>query len=241
MNAILLAAGLGTRLRPITDSVPKCLVPIDGKPLLGYWFDSLSKAGIGSILINLHHHSDKVVEFVKGYANSIDVRLVHEPELLGTGGTLKQNAELLCSESVLVAHADNFCLVDLEKFCLAHQRSPIGTEITMMTFVADEPSSCGVVETDARGVVIGFYEKVKDPPSNLANAAVYIFQRSVIEHISNIPNCFIDLSTDVLPLYLGKIFAWEADDVHIDIGTIRNLQKANAVMAARKGQLLTRS
>jgi len=234
MNAILLAAGLGTRLRPITDSVPKCLVPINGKPLLGYWFDSLSKAGIGSILINLHHHSDKVVEFVREYANSIDVRLVHEPDLLGTGGTLKQNAELLCSESVLVAHADNFCLGDLGEFHLAHQRRPNGTEITMMTFVTDEPTSCGIVEIDARGIVIGFYEKVKDPPSNLANGAVYIFQRSVIEHISNIPNCFIDLSTDILPTYLGKIFAWEADDVHIDIGTVKNLQKANAVMASRK-------
>ena len=234
MSAILLAAGLGTRLRSITDSVPKCLVPINGKPLLGYWFDSLSKAGIGPILINLHHHSDKVMDFVKEYANSSDVRLVHEPELLGTGGTLKKNAELLCSESVFVAHADNFCLVDLEKFHLAHQRRPIGTEITMMTFVTDEPTSCGIVETDAQGVVIEFHEKVKDPPCNLANAAVYIFQRSVIEYISNIPNYFIDLSAHVLPEYLGKIFAWEADDIHIDIGTVKNLQKANAVMSSRK-------
>tara|TARA_B100001123_G_scaffold449382_1_gene614495 strand:+ start:5259 stop:5972 length:714 start_codon:yes stop_codon:yes gene_type:complete len=236
LKSILLAAGLGTRLRPITDHIPKCLVPINGKPLLGYWFDSLAKAGVGPILINLHHHSDKVIEFVKEYANSCDVRLVYEPELLGTGGTLKENYKFLCSESVLVAHADNFCLVDLKEFYLAHQRRPIGTEITMMTFVTDEPTSCGIVETDVRGRVIGYYEKVKEPPCNVANAAVYIFQRSVIEHISAIPNRFIDLSTDVLPEYLGKIFAWEADDIHIDIGTVKNLQKANAMMASRKEQ-----
>ena len=78
MKAILLAAGLGTRLRPITDNVPKCLVPINGKPLLGYWLDSLAKAGVGPILINLHHHSDKVIDFVKEYANSCEVRLGKE-------------------------------------------------------------------------------------------------------------------------------------------------------------------
>jgi len=182
----------------------------------------------------LHHHSDKVIDFVKEYSNSFKVNLVHEPELLGTGGTLKKNYEFLCSESVLVAHADNFCLADLEEFCIAHQRRPVDAEITMMTFVTDEPTSCGIVETDARGRVIGYHEKVKEPPCNVANAAVYIFQRSVIEHISNIPNRFIDLSIDVLPEYLGKIFAWEADDILIDIGTVRNLQKANAVMASRK-------
>ena len=236
MKGVLLAAGLGTRLRPITDDVPKCLVPINGKPLLGYWFDSLANAGISSILINLHHHSDKVMDFVKQYANSSDVRMVYEPKLLGTGGTLKQNSEFLCSDPVLVVHADNFCLVDLEELHLAHQRRPTGTEITMMTFVTDEPTSCGIVETDVRGRVIGYYEKVKEPPCNVANAAVYIFQHSVIEHISNIPGRFIDLSTDVLSEYLGKIFAWEADDIHIDIGTVKNLQKANAAMASRKEQ-----
>ena len=234
MKAVLLAAGLGTRLRPITDDVPKCLVPINGKPLLGYWFDSLANAGISSILINLHHHSDKVTDFVKQYANSSDVRMVYEPKLLGTGGTIKQNSEFLCSDPVLVVHADNFCLADLEELHLAHQRRPIGTDITMMTFVTDDPTSCGIVETDARGVVIGFYEKVKNPPCNVANAAVYIFQQSVIEHISNINDCFFELSTDILPKYLGKIFTWEVDDIHIDIGTVKNLQKANAVMASVK-------
>tara|TARA_B100001123_G_C15301166_1_gene1021085 strand:- start:1842 stop:2549 length:708 start_codon:yes stop_codon:yes gene_type:complete len=232
MKAVLLAAGLGTRLRPITDHVPKCLVPINGKPLLGYWFDSLAKAGINSILINLHHHSEKVMDFVKQYANRSDVRMVYEPKLLGTGGTLKQNSEFLCSDQVLVVHADNFCLVNLEKLYLAHQRRPSSTEITMMTFVTDDPTSCGIVETDAHGVVIEFYEKVKNPPCNVANAAVYIFQQSVIEHISNINDCFFELSTDVLPKYLDKIFTWEADDIHIDIGTFKNLQKANAAMAS---------
>ena len=238
MKAVLLAAGLGTRLRPITDDVPKCLVPINGKPLLGYWFDSLANAGISSILINLHHHSDKVTDFVKQYANSSDVRMVYEPKLLGTGGTLKQNSEFLCSDPVLVVHADNFCLVDLEELHLAHQRRPIGTEITMMTFVTDDPKNCGIVETDSRGRVIKFYEKVKDPPRNVANAAVYIFQPSVIEYIRKVPDSFIDLSTDVLPKYLGQIFAWQADGVHIDIGTVKNLRKANTVMASRKGQVL---
>ena len=234
MKAILLAAGLGTRLRPLTDSVPKCLVPIGDKPLLSYWLDALAGVGITDILINLHHLSDQVISYVQSRADSQNITLVYETNLLGTAGTIRENVDFFKEEQAMVIHADNFCTADLMKFINAHDRRPAGTEITMMTFVTDDPTSCGIVETDARGVVIEFYEKVKSPPGNVANAAVYIFQQSVIEHISNIKDCFCELSADVLPKYRDKIFTWEADDIHIDIGTFKNLQKANAVMASVK-------
>ncbi|MGH9203514.1 MAG: sugar phosphate nucleotidyltransferase, partial [Vicinamibacterales bacterium] len=87
MRALLLAAGYGTRLKPLTDAVPKCLVPIRGRPLLDYWLDLLFTDGIEAALINTHHLADRVQAFVAASRWKSRVTLVHEDSLLGTGGT----------------------------------------------------------------------------------------------------------------------------------------------------------
>ena len=97
MKAFLLAAGLGTRLRPLTNETPKCLIPINGKPLLAYWIDLMQEHGITDVLINLHHLADKVRVFIENEAppsrkhrdKSVKFQLYDETELLGSGGTLK--------------------------------------------------------------------------------------------------------------------------------------------------------
>ena len=227
MRAILLAAGLGTRLRPITDTTPKCLVPINGKPLLGYWLDSLANAGITSILINLHHHADQVKEFIDKRSDRNNITLVFEKELLGTGGTVRKNAEFCKDESIMVIHADNFCTSDLSKFIRAHGDRPSNTEITMMTFVTDSPRDCGIVEVNDHGVVFAFHEKANNPPGNIANGAVYIFEPEVVRFIcSESGNPISDISNDLLPRYLQRIFTWPTDGLHIDVGTLANLEKA---------------
>ena len=93
MKAVLLAAGLGTRLRPITDNIPKGLVPIRGKPLLAYWLDALVDAGVESVLVNLHYLADQVSEFVETRTDRNRITLVEEPVLLGTAGTVRENCE----------------------------------------------------------------------------------------------------------------------------------------------------
>ena len=92
MRALLLAAGLGTRLRPITDVIPKCLVPIHGKPLLGYWFDLLAPSCIDKIFINTHYLEDQVFEFLESVVSNKEIILLREPQLMGTGGTILKNA-----------------------------------------------------------------------------------------------------------------------------------------------------
>ena len=89
MRALLLAAGLGTRLRPITDSVPKCLVPIRGRPLLGYWFDILFRGGVDRALVNLHYHADAVRSFIPASPWRGRIETVYEEKLLGTAGTAR--------------------------------------------------------------------------------------------------------------------------------------------------------
>lgn len=164
MRALLLAAGLGTRLRPITDSIPKCLVPIHGRPLLGYWFDMLLKSDVERVLVNTHYFAQAVNDFVAASSWRDRIDLVYEPELLGTGGTVLRNREWLGQEPFMLIHADNLSRFDVSGFVSAHRQRPEGTEMTMMTFDTDAPRASGIVETDQRGVVLRFHEKVPNPP-----------------------------------------------------------------------------
>jgi mannose-1-phosphate guanylyltransferase len=232
VRALLLAAGLGTRLRPLTETVPKCLVPIHGRPLLGYWLDLLAPAGIEPILINTHYLADAVRQYVASSRWRDRIDLVHEDALLGTAGTALRNRAFFGGEAFLLAHADNLTCFDVAAFVAAHRRRRPGVEITMMTFETDSPRTCGIVEQDQDGVVRAFHEKVADPPGTRANAAVYIVEPSVLDALAGFGRDVIDLSTEVLPGYLGRIQAFHHAGYHRDIGSIEALRRAHAEFEA---------
>ena len=102
MRAILLAAGLGTRLRPITETIPKCLVPINGKPLIDYWLEQLTKAGIEKFLINTHYLHEQVESYIEQSKFAGMVDLVYEKELLLTGGTVIANKDFISDEPFML-------------------------------------------------------------------------------------------------------------------------------------------
>lgn len=226
MKALLLAAGLGTRLRPITNNIPKCLVPINNKPLIQYWFENLTKVGITEILVNTHYFSNKVTTFINNSKYKNQVTVVYEKELLNTGGTVLKNKEFLNNESFLLIHADNLCFCNFNEFIKAHNNRPKSCEITMMLFESDNPSSCGIVELNKENIVKKFHEKVKSPPSNLANGAVYICEPSIIDFLISLNKKEIDFSLDVIPNFLGKINTFINHTYHRDIGTPESLQQA---------------
>lgn len=226
MRGLLLAAGLGTRLRPITNSVPKCLVEINGRPLLDYWIELLSVGEIVDILINLHYMPEAVRSYIKSCPYPVTITTVHEERLLGTGGTILKNRSFFQGKPFMVTHADNLSLFDASQFMENHVRRPTGTEITMMTFNAPDPKSCGIVEIDNEGVVVAFHEKVEEPPGDLANAAVYILEPSVMAFLASLEKEVIDFSTDVLPNYVGKINTFHNHIYHRDIGTPEGLSLA---------------
>lgn len=228
MKALLLAAGLGTRLRPITDSVPKCLVPIRGRPLLGYWFDLLLEGGIDRILVNTHYHADAVETFIAGSRWRERVTTVYEPSLLGTGGTVLRNRAWFGRPPFMVVHADNLSRFPVAEFIGAHRRRPAGAAMTMMTFDTDAPQTCGIVEVDPSGLVRRFHEKVANPPGRRANGAVYIFEQEVVDFLAGLERETIDLSTDVLPVFIGRIATYHNAVYHRDIGTLESLRKAEA-------------
>lgn len=226
MKALLLAAGLGTRLRPLTDYIPKCMVPIHGKPLLEYWLDLLCPNGIDELLINTHYLPDPVRDLVAASPWRERITLVHEDELLGTGGTLQANRAFFADQPFLLAHADNLTRFDVRAFLQAHANRPDSVAITMMTFDTDAPQSCGIVEQNSLGVVTAFHEKSAHPPGHRANAAVYILEPSVIAFLASLQKPFIDLSTEVLPHFLGKMQAFHNPGYHRDIGTPESLRLA---------------
>ena len=114
MKALLLSAGLGTRLAPMTKNIPKCLVEINKKPLLLYWMENLNKLGIDEIFINTYYLKKAVIKFVESSDFKNKITLIHEDKLLGTGGTLKKNANLFLEDTFLLIHADNLCLTDFD-------------------------------------------------------------------------------------------------------------------------------
>lgn len=226
MRALLLAAGLGTRLKPLTETIPKCLVPINGKPLLEYWLENLTKASISPLLVNLHHHSQKVTNYIESCPYASEIKTVYEEELLLTGGTLLKNRSFFENDPIMLIHADNLCICDLSAFAKAHAERPEYTEMTMMTFTTETPKTCGIVELDDKSVVQEFHEKVENPPGNRANAAVYILEPTLFNFLEGLQKLRIDFSTEVLPYYLGRINTWHNTGYHRDIGNIESYAKA---------------
>jgi mannose-1-phosphate guanylyltransferase len=226
VRALLLAAGFGTRLRPITDHIPKCLVPIHGQPLLGYWLDRLLGDGIDRALINTHYLPEVVDVFVLASPWREKIDVVFEEDLLGTGGTVLRNRAFFADAPFMVAHADNLTRFNVRDFIDAHRNRPAGVDITMMTFDTDAPETCGIVELDERGVVIGFHEKSASPPGCRANAAVYIFEPAVVDFLASLGKEVIDLSLEVIPRYLGRMHCFHNADYHRDIGNPESLRLA---------------
>jgi len=222
VKALLLAAGLGTRLRPITNTIPKCLVPINGKPLLEYWLENLSKIGVNDFLINTSYLSKQVEEYVKDSLFADKITLINEEKLLNTGGTLLANKDFFDEKPFLLVHADNLTFCNFTDFINNHKNRPKICDITMMLFKSDNPSSCGIVELDKYGIVQGFHEKVESPPSNLANGAVYICEYNIFNFLQSLNKENIDFSNDVLPKFMGKINTYLNDTYHRDIGTIES-------------------
>jgi mannose-1-phosphate guanylyltransferase len=227
MRAILLAAGCGTRLRPLTNKIPKCLVPIKGRPLLDIWLERLTQVGIGPFLINTHYLAEQVEAFIASSLYRDQVTLIHERELLGTAGTLIANLDFFQGEDGLLIHADNYCLADFPAFVQAHLQRPPECVLTMMTFRTDTPSSCGIVELDEQGVVVGFHEKVAAPPGNLANGAIYILSAELLRMMDMDLRSAKDFSTEVLERFVGRIYAHKTTENLIDIGTAEGYASAN--------------
>jgi D,D-heptose 1,7-bisphosphate phosphatase len=230
-KALLLAGGLGTRLRPLTEAIPKCLLPIAGRPLLDFWVECLAEAGVAEARINTHAHADRVRTYIEGVNAEGRLRLVesHEPELLGSAGTIAANAELAdAAEDVVIIYADNLSDIDLRPLLAFHRRH--GDPLTMVLFRTPDPRACGIAERDAAGRIVSFVEKPEHPKSDLANAGLYVVDAAAYREIAAMRA--FDVGFDVLPHFVGRMRGWLWGGYHRDIGTHEALERAHRDAAA---------
>lgn len=230
MKAFLLAAGLGTRLRPITDTVPKCMLPIDGRPLLGIWLDAFDRSGVDEVLVNLHYLPDVVRRYLGTRAGPPAVRPSAEPELLGSAGTLAANRDWVAGEDMFLAcNADNLTDFDLRTLIRAHRAH--GATATLTVFRSDRPSAGGVVELGPDGTVTSFAEKPDQPASDLVNAGMYAFHPRVLDEIGGPPPR--DIGYDLLPGLVGRARAVLVEGYFRDVGTVDAYRRAQQEWPAR--------
>lgn len=230
MKAFLLAAGIGSRLRPITNATPKCMLIIDDRPLLDIWLDAFGRAGVSEVLVNLHHLPDVVSQHIAARARAPKVRTFFEPELLGSAGTLAANRQWVEGEEFFLAcYADNLTDFDLCSLIDVHREH--GEVATLTVFHSERPSSGGVVELDQGGRVIGFVEKPSEPVSDLTNGGMYAFHPSVLDEIDNEPPR--DIGYDLLPRLVGRARAVLVEGYFRDVGTVDAYQRARHEWAGR--------
>jgi len=223
-KAFLLAAGHGTRLRPLTDVTPKCLLPICGVPMLQIWLAKCRQYGIQEVLINLHSHADLVREFLeRNNVSGVRVQVSDEPVLLGSAGTIRANMRWLSdARGFWIFYAD--VLTDLDLNQMVKRHSVLGACVTIGVYRVPDPSRCGIVQVDEKGWITEFIEKPRVPVGNLAFSGILLASREFVDFIpERLP---VDIGFDVLPRLAGRMGAYEIQDYLIDIGTMENYRSA---------------
>ncbi len=234
LKAFVLAAGLGTRLKPLTDETPKCLLPINGKPLLQIWLESLRLQGVDEVLVNTHWLSQKVETFLKTWRNNSGLRVTtfYEPELLGSGGTILANRNWIQDQApFFIIYGDNLSDVNLVKMLAFHRQH--GLPFTLGVFKSKTPKQCGIAQVQEDGLVTEFVEKPEEPKSDLAAAGVYVADQRIFrffpekQHDSDQGQAIpLDLGFHVLPRLTGRMKAYVITEFLMDIGTLSQYEQA---------------
>jgi mannose-1-phosphate guanylyltransferase len=224
LKAVLLAGGLGTRLRPLTDKIPKCLVPIRGTPLLKIWLDLCRKHGIHEVLINCQtEKADLLRHQLELFSKDLHVRVFVEETLLGSAGTIGANRNWLASESSFwIFYSDVLTNLDLSLMRAFHERH--SCVATLGVYEVTNPTECGIAVVDEEGIIQQFVEKPAHPPGNLAFSGILIANSSLLDAIPR--RTPADLGFDVIPHLAGKMLAYPIQEYLLDIGTMEKYNLA---------------
>jgi mannose-1-phosphate guanylyltransferase len=225
MRAFILAAGSGTRLRPLTDSVPKCLLPIRGVPLLQIWLENCCATGISEVLVNVHAHPEKFREFVRKQASPVRINIVEEQQLLGSAGTLAENRSFVEQEKdFFVLYGDVLTNVSLTAMLDFHRRRRMPA--TLGIYEVANPSQCGIVITDQDGIVRSFVEKPEQPESRWAFSGVMVAGPEILD-LAPLERP-ADIGFHLLPRLIGRMAAYPIENYLLDIGTPEKYNEAQA-------------
>jgi mannose-1-phosphate guanylyltransferase/mannose-1-phosphate guanylyltransferase/phosphomannomutase len=226
---MVLAAGLGTRLKPITFGIPKPMVPVIDRPCMAHLLGLIERHGFDGAVANLHYFPDTIRDyFGDGSAFGVDLQYNFEPELLGTAGGVRAVREFLTAggEPFLIISGDALTDIDLTRLIERH-RSHGGVATLTVKRVADT-REYGVVLHDAEGRITGFQEKPEpdEALSDLGNCGIYVFSPEIFDHFPATE--FVDWAQDVFPVLLDNdvpFFIHEIDEYWNDVGSLRELRE----------------
>jgi mannose-1-phosphate guanylyltransferase len=229
VKALILAAGLGTRLLPFTFDRPKPMLPVGGRPLLEHTLGLLRAHGVRQIAINLHHHAEVIAQYF-GDGSSLALMLVYsrEDRLLGTAGAAKK-LEAFLDEPFYVIYGDVLTDVDLSRLAAWHRDH--GAALSLALYRVEDPSRAGIVEVDASGRVRRFVEK--PPPSEvfseLASTGILVAEPEILRGVPR--DTFCDFGQHLIPWLLERqepVYGCLADGYVLDIGSPERYQQAQA-------------
>ena len=228
MKAMILAAGMGTRLKPLTDTMPKCLMPLAGRSLIAWTLSWLKEHGVTECIINLHYLPEQVKEFVGGGSRfGLKVHYSFEPVLMGTAGAIKKVADFY-DEPFYLVYGDNFSQWNLGKLNGVFElHRPLAV---MAVHWRDDVTQSGMIEMAADGKIMKIVEKpaVEDVTSNYVNAGFFFMDPRILQFIP--PDQYCDFSYDVFPKVLQagqEMYAVKMDTPIIGIDTLKAYEKAN--------------
>jgi len=251
MNAMVLAAGLGTRLQPLTEQMPKALLPVAGRPLIHYPLLLLKRHGITDIVINLHHHGQKIVDALgDGQALGLRLQYSQEPTILGTGGGIKQARQLLGESTFLVINSDILVDLNLDDVVEFHRRSH--ATVSMVIRADPDVARYGAIELDGQdrirtilgkgghgghGGGEGEANAGAGPLRPFMFTGVHLLEPSVFDAI---PGHGFSSITDVYIAMLQRderLFGYVTKGTWMDLGTPERYQEANRLLGAGRLRL----
>jgi mannose-1-phosphate guanylyltransferase len=226
---MLLAAGLGTRLRPLTYELPKPMVPILGRPVMEHIMRLLARHGFDDVVANLHYFPDLIRDhFGDGSRQGIRLVYSYEPELMGTAGGVRNVRDHFENQTFLIISGD--ALTDIDLTALWRRHKEAGGIATLALKPVDDPSQLGVVILNEDGRIQGFQEKPArgEELSNLGNCGIYVFEPEIFDHFPE--KEFVDWAQDVFPALLERdvsFYGHEIAEYWNDVGSFEEYRQGN--------------
>jgi mannose-1-phosphate guanylyltransferase len=225
MQALILAGGEGTRLRPLTYTVPKPVLPLAGRPHIAYVIDWLVRHGVDDVIISCGFLADGVRSALAAVEPGAQIRYAEEPDARGTAGAIRF-AEDMLNDRFLVLNGDVVC--DLDLTALIEQHGRTGARATIALYPVDEPAGYGLIHRNDDGEVTEFLEKPQpdEIDTDEINAGAYLLERSVLEEIP--PDQAVSIEREVFPHLVGRgLYGIRLEGYWIDIGTPDRYLEAN--------------
>jgi len=237
LKPLILAGGFGTRLRPLSCSRPKPLFPVANKPIIDYALQSLSQAGVDTVIVSVHYMADKIANYLGPSKYGLDILVSRERRPLGKGGGVKNAEKLLGGEPFVVINGDIITDIDISQLLAFHEEK--GGLAAIALHWVEDPGRYGSVELDAEERITRFVEKPGpgQAPSNLINAGIYVLESEVLDYMP--PGRKFDTEEEVFPVLAQerKLFGFEAHGYWSDVGVPAEYLNANAaILRKTKGE-----